>query len=280
MDQGRIGYGLLVGTLGLAFWAAFAFIHPLTVTFLDVGQGDAILIQTPEQRAILIDTGPTGQVVTQLGNTLPFFKKKIDLFILTHPDLDHYGGLMDVIDHYQIERVALTGIAGGSAFYRETIQQLNARGVEWWFLSADQDLEISQGVVLDVLYPLPHQPLVGQAVKNKNDTSIAVRLLKQTPEAWQPLMTLTGDAEADQERELLRSGQALSAPILKAGHHGSRTSSTPEFVAAVQPKTVVISAGRDNSFGHPHPEVMDRFSGLEIRQTMNEGNITFSFSNE
>lgn len=242
------------------------------VSFLDVGQGDSILIQTEEGRNILIDTGPNGKVVEKLSETLNFFNQKIDLFILTHPDLDHYGGILDVMQKYPIKAVMITGVASESSLYMEFIKEMRRQNIPLLYPSQQKDLQISQKVYLDFLYPFEKQNLMGQEVKNKNDTSVSLILRNVQKE---PLFLLTGDAEEKQEKELLLSGQDFAAHVFKLGHHGSKTSSTAAFLNAIEAKKFVVSAGKDNKFGHPHQEVLDRLDGKELRNTAEEGSIHF-----
>jgi len=243
-----------------------------SITFLDVGQGDAILIQTEEYKNILIDAGPGGKVVDRLSEQLGFFNKKIDLFILTHPDSDHYEGILDVLGKYSVEKVMITGIAGKSNLYMAFLKELKDQNIPIIFPENSQDLRISQNLYLDFLYPFKNQSLIGQDVKNKNDTSISLILRNTVGKA---LVLLTGDAESKQEIDLLLSAQNLSAPIFKLGHHGSKASNQAVFLAVVNPETVIVSAGKDNPFGHPHAEVIDRVKGRQIRSTAYEGSIQF-----
>jgi len=244
----------------------------LSISFLDVGQGDAILIQTEENKNILIDAGPDGKVVEEVSKKLGFFNQKIDLFILTHPDLDHYGGALDLLQKYPVDQVMLTGVSSGSQLYLAFLDELQKQEIPIIYPDNSKDLQIGQDAYLDILYPFDGQSLIGQEAKNKNDTSISLIIRNA---AGEPLALLTGDAEERQERDLLLSAQDLSAPIFKLGHHGSKTSSTQLFLNAIDPKTIVASVGKDNKFGHPHEEVLTRISNLEFMSTAEGGTITF-----
>ncbi len=242
------------------------------VTFLDVGQGDAILIQTTEGKNILIDAGPNGKVVQELSKKLNFFNPQIDLFILTHPDLDHYGGTLDILQKYPIKSVMLTGVSSRSRLYVAFLEELREKDIPLQYPQNDQDLRISPNLYMDFIYPFKNQHLMGLEVKNKNDTSISLILRNAQKE---PLMLLTGDGEEKQEQELLLSDQDLSAPIFKLGHHGSKTSSSPNLLKAVDANTFVVSAGKDNKFGHPHPEVIERLNEKTILSTAQISPIEF-----
>ncbi len=240
------------------------------LSFLDVGQGDAILIQTPEYRNILIDAGLDGKVVDELGKKLSFFNQKIDLFILTHPDLDHYAGMLDIFQKYPVKAVMMTGIAVENQIYSTFLNELKSRNIPIFYPDSSQDLQISQNLYLDFLYPFEGQSLIGQEVKNRNNTSISLIIRDKT---GKPLALLTGDAEEEQESDLLLSGQDFISPVFKLGHHGSKTASSAIFLRAINPQTVIVSAGIDNKFNHPHEEAMERVKNLKIFQTTS-GTIT------
>lgn len=266
-------YAIAIGLLFLVS-QVFADVHrEFRVSFLDVGQGDSILIQTPEFKTILIDTGPNSTVVDRLGEQMGFFDKTIDLFILTHPDRDHHAGILDVMRQYQIKQILLTGVSNRDPMYLEFLAEAKRQNIPIVFPQSDEDWQIGPDLYLDILYPFENLDLVGQTVKSKNNTSVSLRIMR----GQEALMMLTGDAEAKQERLLVDSGQDLTANILKLGHHGSKTSTTDEFLAAVNPKTVVVSAGKDNQFGHPHEEVMGKVTDLDIRRTDLGGSVVFEF---
>jgi competence protein ComEC len=250
----------------------------LQVTFLDVGQADSILIRTSEHTTILIDAGVDNRVVDELGKQMPFFNKTIDLFVLTHPDRDHHGGVMDILQKYDVKQVMLTGVVSKDPFYDTFLAELEQRAIEIIFPADNRDIHVGQNVYLDIMYPFAGQSFLGQEVQNKNNTSISMRLVRMTGDAaMEPLMLLTGDAEENQEREMLLAGQNMKAKVFKLGHHGSKTSSIAPFFNAIQPMEVVVSAGQDNKFDHPHPEVMERMQGLKIFRTMGNGAIRVEF---
>jgi competence protein ComEC len=306
-------YAVCVGLLVLAVFQAIAVSADLQVSVLDVGQGDAILIKTPEHHNILIDAGPDGGVVEGLAGQMGFFDKTIDLFILTHPHRDHHGGILDVMQKYDVRRVMLTGADAGDPVYSAFLDAVRDRGTEVWFANSAEDVQIGPGLYLDVLFPFSGQSLVGQDVHNKNNTSIVARLVRwvandsegqivplasadevgndklydqqfgEIPrftrnDKLESLAMLTGDAEVEEEREILLAGFDVRADVLKLGHHGSRTATSDAFLAAVSPGVAIVSAGEGNKFEHPHPETMAKVQALEVKQTMLEGNIEFQFS--
>jgi len=277
LKQWVVGYLICIGLLVLAV-SQFADAHQgLEVSVLDVGQGDSILIQTPEYHNILIDAGPDSKTVDRLGEELGFFDKTIDLFVLTHPHNDHYGGILDVMQKYRIKKVILTGVVSDDPVYQAFLESAKTDGAEFVFIQNNQDIQIAPDLYLDIIYPFSDYSLVGQSVANANNTSIVARLLKQTPDGWENLIMLTGDTETEEEREILLSGQDVRSDALKVGHHGSKTATSDVFLDAVSPVTAVISVGAGNKFGHPHAETIEKLSGLTVRQTMTEGTIKFNF---
>jgi len=270
-------YAIAIGILLLSFLALADLSHPLEISVLDVDQGDAILIQTPERHRILIDAGPDSCVVDQLGRQMGFFDKTIDLFVLTHPHDDHYGGILDVMQKYKIKKILITGAYSGDPVYQAFVKRANDDNIEIVFNQNHQDFQIGPNVYLDILYPFKGQSLVGQDIANDNNASIVSRLVQLTPDGWESLALLTGDAEHEEEAEILLSGQEVVSDILKVGHHGSRTATSDAFLAAVNPTIAIISAGEGNQFDHPHPEITEKLRGLDVRQTMEEGIIVVDF---
>jgi competence protein ComEC len=243
-----------------------------SVSVLDVGQGDAILIQTPEYKNILVDAGPDGKVIDELGKKLGFFDKDIDLFVLTHPHSDHFAGFFDVIQKYNVKRIAMTGVSAEDPLYAEFLSQIKTLGIPVLFPASDKDMQIGRDLFLDFIYPFAGESLIGQQASNANNTSVVIKLTDKNG----PLAMFMGDAENNLEREILLSGQDISANILKLGHHGSRTATSDAFLQAVSPETTVISAGKDNQFGHPHAETMEKIKDLDVRQTI-DGTVEFNF---
>lgn len=246
--------------------------NDLKVSVLNVGQGDSILIQTAEHKNILIDAGESGQVIDELGNKINFFNKTIDLAIITHPHADHFGGFLELIQKYPIKQIMLTGAISKDPKYIDLLNKIRNLKIPIIFPQNNQDLQISNNIYLDIIYPFAGQSLIGQDVSNKNNISIITKLITDS----QSQILLTGDAEHEQEREILLSGQDIQSPILKLGHHGSKTATSDAFLSAVKPQTAIISAGVDNKFGHPHQEIIDKLSDIQILQTV-DGTIEFSF---
>jgi len=261
----------------LAAFQAFQTIQRPSIRFLDVGQGDAILIKTAESHQILVDAGMGSAVVDELGKSMDFFDKSIDLFVLSHPDRDHFAGVLDVMQKYKIERILMTGVASTDSMYRDFLAQAKATGTPIEFANDDRDIQIGPNLFLDVLYPLRGQNLVGLMPSDKNNTSTMVRLVRKDGNSIHSIALFNGDAEFPEESEVLAAGEDVSADILKLGHHGSKFATSEWFLKAVAPKTVVASVGADNKYGHPNPETLERVKGLEVRRTDREGTIVFEF---
>lgn len=248
----------------------------LHVNILDVGQGDAILIQTPKGKTILIDGGPDNTVIRELGEVLPFYKRTIDLIILTHPDRDHLVGLLEVVKRYKVKGALVTGVSKRDPMYESFLSFLNSKNVHVKFANAENDIEFEEDIFLDILFP--DNTLLASPPIDINETSIIFRL-----DYLETNALFTGDAEESTEEYMVKKYEKLDelsvlrADLLKTGHHGSKTSSTKEFLEAVMPKLAAISVGRDNKFGHPVPEVLKRLerAGAKISRTDIQGRLEF-----
>jgi competence protein ComEC len=269
-----VGVLLLLGLIVFAVnsYQAQSVEGELKLHILDIGQGDAILIDTPERRQILTDGGRGTAVLSQLSQVLPLSDKDLDLVISTHNDADHLGGLNEVLKHYHVREVWVTGAIGTTKTY-QTFQQLIAeqkipvRKVKAGEVVRFGDLE---GIVL---YPL--RSYDGVTPDNQNAASIVTY--------WQygkRSFLLTGDAELPQEQELLGKRLLRPVDVLKISHHGSQTGTGEELLKAIAPKLAVISAGLNNQYGHPHPSVLGRLAKLKIPvlRTDQSGRITVKFT--
>ncbi|HDQ71786.1 MAG TPA: DNA internalization-related competence protein ComEC/Rec2 [Chloroflexi bacterium] len=239
----------------------------LHVVFLDVGQGDAIFIQTPTGKQILIDGGPSGtQVLAQLGRQMPFWDRTLDVVLLTHPDADHITGLIPVLERYRVSALVHRDVGCETSLCQHWHQLLELEGAIIHQGQAGLTLTFDDGVQMEVIHP--GERLVGGATPNPNDNSIVARLTY-----GQFSILLPGDIEADVERQLAAQGASLQSIVLKAAHHGSCSSTTPEFLDAVKPELVVISVGADNRFGHPCDAVLERLEGLAVYRTDEHGAV-------
>lgn len=261
---------LVVGAIFV--WLAIFELAPsdkVKIDFLDVGQGSAILILAPGDNQVLIDGGPSDAVLAKLGQALPVFDRKIELLILTHPDSDHLSGLVEVLKRYEVGQILETGIVADSAEYKIWNDLIKAKSVPVVFAQADDIVKISDNLSIKILYPLGK--INGQDFsKNTNATSIVGKIIY-----GQSSILFTGDAEGQTEKPLLMLGANLKADILAVGHHGSKNSTSAEFLAAVAPSIAVIQVGAKNTYGHPTQEVLDRLKNINIFRTDLDKDVDF-----
>jgi len=224
----------------------------LHVGFLDVGQGDAILIQTPNGQDILIDGGPDPQKINlELSKKLPFWDRTIDLMVCTQPQADHVTGLVEVLQRYKVKQVLEPGVPYDSAIYQEWLRLVEDKGIEYNIARAGQEIDLGSGIKLEVLNP--PEGLFEETSHDVDNNGVVLRL------TWGRVSFLfTADIREEAEFELIRQRANLRSTVLKVAHHGSETSTSQQFLAAVDPEVTVISVGADNPFGHPSPEVMER----------------------
>jgi len=235
-------------------WVAFLNMpdDKLHVSILDVGQGDAILIQTPNRQDILIDGGPSPQAISlELGKKLPFWDKTIDLVILTQPQADHVTGLIEVLQKYKVPQVIEPGIAYSSATYQQWLNLVNNNEIKHEIGHAGQELNLGNGIKMEVLHP--PSPLLQGTSDDIDNNGLALRL------SWNKVsFLLTADIGREAEWYLIAQRANLKTTVLKVAHHGSQTSTSPEFLAVVNPEVAAISVGANNRFGLPYSEVVNR----------------------
>lgn len=263
---------ILVGAL---FWStsaggSSAAPNVLKVHFLDVGQGDAVLIESPSGTQVLIDGGPNNTVLRELTKVLGFFDRHIDLVIATHGDQDHIGGLVDVLTRYEVDGVLMTENESdtpvGDAFYAA----VEAEGSTVYYARRGQVYDLGRGeagsTTLTILFP-DRDPRGLES----NLSSIVAKLSYGDMDVM-----LTGDSPKAVEEYLVELyGTALESEVVKAGHHGSDTSSSESFLRATDPVLGVFSAGKDNAYGHPHRDVVALFAelGIETQNTAEVGSV-------
>lgn len=242
----------------------------LRVSFLDVGQGDAIFIQAPNGRQMLIDGGRNRAVIRQLANVMPWYDRSIDVVVATHPDADHIGGLPDVFKRYRAGLIVASSVRDEEGVDAQAFEKAaGAEGAQRLVAERGQIIDLGSGVRLEILFPDRDVPGI-----ETNTGSIIARLVYGTT-----AFMLTGDSPKAIEEYLVRlDGKMLESEVLKVGHHGSRTSSALSFVGFVSPEYAIYSRGCDNSYGHPHDEVKETFAklGVPTLDTCEEGRITFS----
>jgi len=246
----------------------------LTVAFLDVGQGDAIFIEAPNGNQVLIDGGPSGGAVLRaLSQVMPFWDRSIDLVLATHPDQDHIGGFPAVLQRMNVDNVLTTENTSTTGAYEAFENIMKEKQTHHILARAGERITLDQGVVLEILFPDRNT-----AGWETNTSSIVARLSYGNES-----FLFTGDLPQEVEKYVVgKEGALLHANVLKLGHHGSRTSSSRIFLSAVNPDYAVISAGKDNKYGHPHQEVIDLLSEFKIPtvSTIDHGTIIFKTNGE
>lgn len=241
----------------------------LTVSFLDVGQGDAVFIEAPNGNQLLYDAGPpSGAVLRELSRVMPFYDRSIDVAVFSHPDMDHIGGFLDVLKRYKVDVMMESGAVSDNGIYDATEAAITSEGGAHFVARKGMTINLGDGVFADILYPDRDMATI-----DTNSASIVLRI-----HYGDTAFLLSGDLpKAIEEYEVSTYGEDLRANVLKLGHHGSHTSSSEYWLAAVAPDVAVVSAGKGNSYGHPHPDVLALLSKLAIPYliTFNEGTITF-----
>jgi competence protein ComEC len=259
--------GLLFVGAFLIWLAVFTQVQAnlLEITFFDVGQGEAIFVETPQGHQILIDGGSDATILEKLGQAMPFYDQSIDLIILTHPEADHLSGLVEVLRYYQVGQILENGIQRNTPEYQEWMKLIQKKEIPLKIAQAGQVVHLGPGVNLRILWP--DQRLVQSEARKVNNVSIVAQLIYGQSE-----FLLTGDIEKQIELRLINQGLNLESDVLKIGHHGSKTSSSQIFLEAVNPKIAVISVGK-NSYGHPHQEVLERLKKIKVYQTDKDGDV-------
>lgn len=237
---------------------------PLEVTFLDVGEGDSILIEISSLTRILVDGGPGRKVLERLPRNL-FFKKGFDLLVLTHPDQDHMEGLVEVVDKYPVKSIYWTRVKKEGAIYSALLEKVEEEKIEQRIALRGRDFRAGEARV-ETLFPF--EDLSGKKIKVSNAGSVVLRVC-----FGQTSFLLTGDLPKKEEFKLFEKGR-LTSDVLKVAHHGSKTSSSDLFLRTVAPSISVIQTGISDT-SHPDPKVLSRLEGLKTRvlRTDEEGNI-------
>jgi competence protein ComEC len=265
--------GVFALAAALAWWGALSDSGGrLTVSVLNVGQGDAILVETPDDRHLLIDGGASGRAVTEaLGRELPFWEHTLDLVALTHPEDDHLAGLIDVLERYDVGQVLATPHDADTAAYEEWRELIQRQGIPYHEARIGDRIDLGDGAALHVLGP-DEEMLTSD---ESNDASLVLKL------TWRRVsFLLVGDIEVAGEEALLHSDADLRASVLKVPHHGSCNSTSPAFVRAVRPAVAVVSVGEENTFGHPSRTVLDRLRSSLLFRTDRHGTVRLSTDGE
>ena len=263
-----IGVALLVAFLLLFTGCSISPSEPtpetgVTVKVLDVGQGDAILIRTPEQ-TILVDTGDTGQTEKLRAALKREHVRRIDKLIITHPHRDHIGGTATVFNMCEVKTVYDNGQPTSTNVYRDYLKTIQRKGIPSWTLRDGDVLDLGSGATLHVLSPT--QVMVDERGMQNGRLNLNLNSIVGKFQYGTFSMMLTGDAEVPAEEGIVARHDStdLRCQVLKAGHHGSKTASGAAFLRAVDADAVLISCGADNEYHCPHPSVLARYGKHEM----------------
>lgn len=260
--------------ISVAFAVCFIYVreshgNTLKIFFLDVGQGDAIYIRTPQGRDMLIDGGPGNIVLQRLSEVMPWYDKVIDVVLETHPDADHIGGLPEVLSRYHIDMFVESGVESSNTIDDELARIVKEKNIQNVLARRGMGIDFGDGVHFDVLYPD-----IDTKSLETNTASIVGKLVYGSTSVM-----FTGDSPKSVENHLIEiDGGRLRSDILKVGHHGSRSSSGEMYVKTVAPAYAVISSGKKNRYGHPHKDVLATLASSTawVLRTDTLGTITFT----
>jgi competence protein ComEC len=269
-------YILIFSIFAIGFFVLYLVYKPhggnlLKVVFLDVGQGDAIYVEAPNGKQVLIDGGPDAKLLSSLAEVMPFADRSIDMLIATHPDMDHIGGFPLILDNYKVKMIIDNGTTSTSDVSESLGKKIEKKKINKIIAHRGMHiiLDDKKNIYLDILFP-------DRDVSDfeSNEASIVAKLVY-----GENSFLFTGDANLYTENliEWNEKESTLDSDVLKLGHHGSKTSSSILWLEKVSPKVAIISVDKNNKYGHPHPETLDRLEKLRIPflSTADKGNIIF-----
>jgi len=248
------------------------------ISFLDVGQGDSTFIQSSEGHRLMIDAGDLNtQSADEIKKLIPWYSKRIDVAIATHADLDHIGGFTKVLNIFHVGRFLTSPIRTTKSVESDLNESIEIAGVATSTISRGARITLgTSGIFIDILYPSQFMKINSDKDTNLFSIVAMVSIASSTNPASIKKFVLTGDAPQESELMMVKQGDDLRADVLKAGHHGSRTSTSQEFLDAIRPSSAIISAGLRNKYGHPHVEVIEKLKNENVRilETSKLGTIT------
>lgn len=244
-------------------------VTPASVTMFDIGQGDSFLIESQSGERMLIDGGPaTGDILEKLAARIPWNDRTIEVVLATHPDADHIAGLTSVLAHYKVGLFLTSEVLSETQTEKQLFQLLLQKHIPAYYVRQGMQLRFDQKMHFDVLFP--DRDTSGWET---NTASVVGKLSID-----KATVLFTGDSPESVEQYLVQTvPQQLSADLLKLGHHGSKYSSSTEFLKAVAPSLALISAGSGNRYGHPAQETLSRLAALKIPwvSTQDHGTVVF-----
>lgn len=270
-SQNKSGFFLgILAFLTIFLWSAFskAPTPELSLYIFDVGQGDSILLQKQNEQ-VLIDGGPSAKILEHLSRVLPFGDKTIELAILSHNHADHLIGLNDVLRNYEVGEIWWSGAVHDTKEYQEWRDLLETKKLNQKVVWRGEKKELPIGTQLTVVAPATDQE--GKMPKNQHESTVVIKLVYSQFSAL-----LTGDIEEPIEEEMVKEVPSdLEAQVLKVPHHGSNNGLLPAFLRAVNPEVAIISAGRQNQYGHPHQSTLKKLAeaGVKTYRTDKDGTI-------
>src|SRR3989344_1424171 len=246
----------------------------IAVYFFDVGQGDSEFISARDGTQILIDGGPNSKVLSGLARAMPYYDNSIDVIILTHPHADHVSGLIDVLNRYKVGMIIESGADYNTAEYAEFEHIVAKKNIKKIIIDHPAEMSFYGGAVLKFLYPLRSHD--GEILKNVHDAMVVGEL-----DFEERKILFMGDAEKNIEARLVYDGVVGGVDVLKAGHHGSKTSSNRFFLDVVKPEYAVVSAGKENRYGHPNQQILSNLeaAGAKIFRTDLDGTAVLEVRN-
>lgn len=228
----------------------------LKIAFMDIGQGDAIFIKSPDGNKIIVDGGPGESLMKILPKQLSFFDKDIDMIVITNPDKDHFEGFIPLLQRYYVPVVLTSGIRPlDNQVYLQFLKLAEDKKVKEVVANKGQIISIGGGAFMEVIFPDRDVSALSH-----NDGSVVIKLIYKDIS-----ILLTGDTTEKMEKYFTAYNFDLKSDVLKVAHHGSKTSTSEDFLKKVSPKIAIISAGIGNSYGHPHKEVLDRLENAKIK---------------
>ncbi len=271
-DYGKVTFVLVsmfVVLISLYILSTLITPQKLRVSFLDVGQGDAILIQTPSGKSMLIDGGATNVIRERVAHEMSYFDRDIDVIIATHPDADHVTGLIPILEKYKVHTIVVSPVDNDTNIFDDLNKHIDDEHADVHVAHTGDVIDFHDGVMAQILYPDKNYR---EKKNNTNDASVSM-VVTYGDESF----LLTGDLPGTEEPKLLQQDLPKNVTVYKAGHHGSKYSSGEQLLSYIHPEYAVISAGKDNRYGHPNSETLERLQkySKEIISTIDRGTISF-----